>query len=141
MQAGMERTKAAQLVNGTISQGKSRGILTYANGTTYGTIEQASSITNDKIGWDDMFKTLPSKLKEKYRANASYLMAKGTFFDLLIEKDTVGRYQVAEQINFFSGDKMSISGSSMLYPRRIYFSSSSATPLALSLETCLVPPE
>jgi len=108
LQMGMERKRALALITG-IDPKKPRGIMSYANGTTYGTVEQVDSVNVGSVSWDDVFDGVRTSLKDGYKNNASYLMSDSTFAELLISKDDDGRYQVGNQINFFSGDRFSIS--------------------------------
>jgi len=108
MQMGMERQKAKAMIDG-VNVNKPRGILTYDSGTTYGTVEQVDSINSGAISWDDVFDGVRTTLKDGYKANGAYVMNDSTFAKLLISKDDNARYQVGNQINFFSGDRFSIS--------------------------------
>jgi HK97 family phage major capsid protein len=87
---------------------KPRGYLTYDAGTTYGTIEQITSSSSGVIKWADVIQLLPSALKDPYHANASYVMNRGTFFALLADVDGNARFQVGNQINFFSGQNLDL---------------------------------
>jgi len=108
LEKGMARKKALSMISGT-SVKAPRGILSYADGTTYGTVEQITSTVASEITWDDVFDTVRSPLKEDYKQNGAYIMNDSTFAKLLISKDGEDRYQVGNQINFFSGDRFSIS--------------------------------
>lgn len=99
---GAMRQTSDLLVNGT-AQGKPRGILSYANGTTYGSVEQVTSATSGKFDFDDVLTTLPSALKDGYHSNANFIMRRATFMSLLSQKDSEGRYQIGNQVNFFDG--------------------------------------
>jgi HK97 family phage major capsid protein len=102
IQAGMARQDAQGVITGLGNDTSPlRGLTTYANGTTWDKVERVTSATNDAFGWDDVLEKLPSKLFEDFWAGAKFFMQRSTFLSLLIAKDSEGRYQVGNQINFF----------------------------------------
>lgn len=70
---------------------KPRGFLTYGNGTARGQIEQVISGHATQITADGLIKLLVS-LKEPYAAGAAFLMRRATVGDILVLKDSSGRY-------------------------------------------------
>lgn len=68
-----------------------RGILTYDNGTTNGTIEQVVSGLATSFGADWFF-NIEEKLKEYYRRNARWLVNRSTRSAIRRLKDGIGRY-------------------------------------------------
>lgn len=66
---------------------KPNGILSYAAGTSWGQIEQATSGTSGTIESDDIVK-LYYKLKDEYAKNATFLMNRSTVQALRLLKDT-----------------------------------------------------
>lgn len=99
---GAMRQTSDLLVNGS-GQDKPRGILTYANGTTYGSIQQVDSSVAGAFTFDDVLNTLPAVLKDGYHANSNFIMRRATFMGLLSQKDDQGKYQIGNQVNFFDG--------------------------------------
>lgn len=86
----MGRIEATAFFTGT-GVNQPRGLLTYADGTTNGTIEQitsggATTITADKI-YDLVF-----SLKDFYLTNAGFLMKRLTVRDVMKLKDGQGNY-------------------------------------------------
>lgn len=106
MRAGMSRKVGKLVVQG---QGGAdpRGLLTYANGTTFGKIEQITSAETGKLVFKDVISTLPAKLKDDYHANAKFIMQRASFFELLGEADLQGRLQIENMVNMFSGQGLS----------------------------------
>lgn len=109
MREGMDNNTGRTLVLGDGAD-KPHGILQYPNGTGFGNIEQIVSGTSSIITWDDVMIALPSAGKSIYTNNSvsSYLMNKRTFYDLLGDKDGSSRYQISNQVNFFSGQGISL---------------------------------
>ncbi len=103
---GMRRTIAQLLLTGT-GVNEPKGLLTYTDGTTFGTIEQVETGTSGDLTWADVISTAPASLKDGYHANASFLMRRATFFNLLKEVDTTGQYQLGQMINFMDGQGVS----------------------------------
>ncbi len=97
---GAMRQTSDLLVNGTTTL---RGILTYANGSEYGQVEQVESAVSNTFSFDDVLTTLPSALKDGYHSNSNFLMRRATFMGLLSSKDSEGKYQIGNQVNFFDG--------------------------------------
>jgi len=105
---GMARKNAGKVITGTGTSGDGsiRGINTYANGTTWKTVEQITSNTNDALDWDDVLEKLPAALYEDFMANAKYWMARASFYSLLTAKDDQNRYQIGDLIQLVSGDNV-----------------------------------
>jgi HK97 family phage major capsid protein len=80
--------------------------LTYDDGTNWGQIEQVESSTDNVVDWDDVLDILPSALGDGYLENAAYFMRRQTLNKLLISKDSEARYQVGNQIQFFSNERL-----------------------------------
>ena len=99
---GAMRQTSALLVNGAVN-GKPRGILTYADGSAYGQIQQVESANTGVFNFDDVLTTLPSALKDDYHGNSNFIMKRATFMSLLSAKDGQGKYQIGNQVNFFDG--------------------------------------
>ena len=74
--------------------GKPRGILTYAAGTTWGTVEQISSKSTSGGTLDaDDFINLFYSLKEPYQSNVSYLMQRAAVKKArLLKENTTNQY-------------------------------------------------
>ena len=99
---GIDRDIADGVLNGLGNTASPlRGMLTYADGTGWGQVEQIESATDDVLTFDDVLDGLPSALIDGYHANASYIMRRQSFHKLIIAKDSEGRYQIGNQINFF----------------------------------------
>lgn len=113
MREGAMRQTAEYVTSGN-GVNKPKGILSYADGTTYGTVERKTSNVTGALVWDDVLNTLPASLKDKYHENASFVMRRTAFFKLLTDKDGMGSYQIGNQINFF--DKTGVSLSILGYP-------------------------
>ena len=102
---GIDRNIAAGVLNGLgTTESPLRGMLTFEDGTGWGQVEQLTSSTNDAIDFDDVLDILPSALIDGYHANAKYIMRRQTFHKLIISKDSQGKYQIGNQINFFGKD-------------------------------------
>jgi HK97 family phage major capsid protein len=87
----MGRTEAAAFVTGD-GIGKPRGFLTYANGTTWGTIEQIASVAAvGNIAADD-FVNLKYSLREEYLNTGTFLMNRLTVRNVMLLKDGTGNY-------------------------------------------------
>ncbi len=72
--------------------GKPRGILTYADGTAWGEIEQVASDASGSVSADGLVDMLFS-LKEGYAANASFLMHRTALQQVrLLKEGTTGQY-------------------------------------------------
>ena len=107
IQMGMERKNANGVLNGLgTTNSPLRGLLTYADGTSWGQIEQLESKVDDAIDFDDVLEILPAALKDDYHANASFAMRRQTFFKLITSKDSQSRYQIGNQIQFFSNERV-----------------------------------
>lgn len=70
---------------------KSRGILTYAAGTSRGKIEQLSSGHATEITFDSLIK-MTGSLKEPYHPGAMWLMRRATEVAVMLLKDLNGQY-------------------------------------------------
>lgn len=106
MRAGMNR-KVGNLIVAGEGGANPRGLLTYKNGTTFGTIEQVESSESAKLKFADVISLLPAKLKDDYHSNAKFIMRRATFFELLAEADNSGKLQIADMINLFSAQGLS----------------------------------
>lgn len=106
MRAGMSRKVGKLLVTGQ-GGANPRGLLTYANGTTFGKIEQITSNETGKLVFKDVISTLPGSLKDDYHANARFIMQRASFFTLLGEADLQGRLQIENMVNLFSAQGLS----------------------------------
>jgi len=84
------RVESSAFVNGN-GVNKPRGILTYATGTTRGTIEQVASGAATEITADGLIR-LTFTLKDAYLANASWLMKRSTQAAVMLLKDGQGQY-------------------------------------------------
>lgn len=106
---GMARKDANGVVNGLGSGNDPiRGILTYPDGTTRGTIEQVESFADNIISFEDVAEVLPGAIIDGYLANASYGMRRQTFLKLLIAKDSQGKFQIGNQMQFFSSERVPV---------------------------------
>lgn len=104
---GMERKNSDGVLNGLgTTESPYRGLLTYPTGTAWEQIEQITSTTNDAIDFDDVLDKLPAALEDDYHANASFAMRRQTFFKLIVSKDSQSRYQIGNQIQFFSTERV-----------------------------------
>lgn len=70
---------------------KPRGILTYANGTTRGTLEQINSGAAAAVTFDGLIRVVGS-LKEPYHPGAQWLMRRATEMEVMLLKDGNGQY-------------------------------------------------
>ena len=68
-----------------------RGILTYGDGTTWGTIQRAASGASGAIN-PDAIVGLPLLLQAAYRANGRFAMSRVTLAEIMKLKDLQGRY-------------------------------------------------
>lgn len=84
------RDEATAFVTGT-GVNKPRGFAAYANGTSFGTIEQVVSGHATLLQADGLF-SLQNALKEPYQANAMWLLQRVTVSSLRKLKDGTGRY-------------------------------------------------
>jgi HK97 family phage major capsid protein len=84
------RTEATAFVSGTgINQ--PRGILTYAAGSTRGTIAQVASGAATALT-DTVIAKMPFRIKSLYLANASWLMKRSTVEAVVLMKDGNGQF-------------------------------------------------
>ncbi len=83
------RVEATSFFTGT-GVGQPRGLLTYATGTTNGTIEQVASGAAAAVTVDGLY-NLVYQLKDYYTSNARFLMKRTTVRDILKLKDGEGR--------------------------------------------------
>lgn len=86
----MGRVEGAAFVSGD-GIGKPRGFLTYANGTSWGQIEQVSSLAVGTIAADD-FVNVKYSLIEQYLNSGTWLMNRTTLRDSMLLKNGVGDY-------------------------------------------------
>lgn len=108
VQSGMMRKDADGILNGLgTTESPLRGILTYDNGTDWGQIQRVPSATSAAFDWDDVLEGLPSVLNDDFHGNAKYGMRRASFYSLLTAKDSQGKYQIGNQINFFD-DNLSL---------------------------------
>lgn len=84
------RVEADKFLNGT-GVNQPRGLLTYAAGTTNGTIEQVNSGAAAAVTTDGLYNLVYS-LKDFYTANARFMMKRTTVRDILKLKDGNGQY-------------------------------------------------
>jgi len=84
------RTEAAAFVSGN-GVGKPRGFLTYANGTTFGTVERVALGAAAAITADGLM-DLRYSLIEQYLDRASWLVNRTTLRDIMKLKDGNGEY-------------------------------------------------
>lgn len=84
------RTEASSFVTGN-GVGKPRGFLTYANGTTFGTIEQVN-MGNASLLTADGFISIKYALKEYYLELGTWLMNRSTLAAAMKLKDGCGDY-------------------------------------------------
>lgn len=114
MRSGMVRKDGNNLINGT-GVDQPRGALTFADGSTYGTVERVLGETETgKIGWIEVLQILPAALNDDYHANASYVMPRAAFFGILADKSGADSFQIGTQINFF--DRSGVSMRLLGYP-------------------------
>jgi HK97 family phage major capsid protein len=114
MRAGMVRKDGNNLILGN-GVDKPRGCLTFANGTTYGTVQQLAGVTDSgKVGWLEVLDVAPGGLKDAYHAAASYVMQRATFFKILSDKSGSDDFQIGSQVNFF--DRAGVSLRLLGYP-------------------------
>ena len=111
---GIMRKEAQAMLTGTgATNDPIRGLLTYDAGTDFGQIQQITSETSGVFDWDDVLENLPAALIGDFHGNAKFLMQRATFFSLLTAKDSQGKYQIGNQINFFDNN---LSLNLMSYP-------------------------
>ena len=104
IQDKLTRKQNTAFITGT-GVNEPKGILSYANGTTYGTVEQRSTGTSGIIQWNDLL-ALMGDLKDKYHANSTYLMRRQTFLsEILTNLTGNGEYIV----NVFEKDGIPVS--------------------------------
>jgi len=106
LREGLERRKAAYLLTGN-GVGVPKGLLTYASGTNYDEIKQTTSDVSAKVTWADIFK-LPSQVIGR-KSKGKYLMNESIFYDLLSDTDGMGKYQIGNQLQFFSTKDVTLS--------------------------------
>jgi HK97 family phage major capsid protein len=134
MREGMDDKTGTAVILGT-GVDQPRGILTYPDGTDFAEIQRiTSSESGGVITWNDVMVRLPKSVKPIYRNStvSAYVMEKGTFYDLLGDKDGSERFQVANQINFFSGQGISLSilGSPVVWEPAMPAVASDSLPVA-----------
>lgn len=104
IQDKLTRKQNTAFITGT-GVNEPKGILSYSNGTTYGTVEQRSTASSGVIVWNDLL-NLMGDLKDKYHANATYLMCRQTFLsEILTNLGGDGQYIV----NIFEKDGVPVS--------------------------------
>lgn len=104
IQDKLTRKQNTAFITGT-GVNEPKGILAYANGTTYGSVEQRSTASSTQIQWNDLL-NLMGDLKDKYHANATYLMRRQTFLsEILTNLTGNGEYIV----NVFEKDGIPVS--------------------------------
>ena len=87
------RKEATSFVSGSGS-GEARGLLSYADGTTYGKVEQVVTNGSLDITGDDLL-NIAGSLKAPYHNNAVWLMSRVTFFSkILTQKTGLGEYLI-----------------------------------------------
>ncbi len=84
------RTENTAFISGT-GVIKPRGILTYAAGTTWGTIQQVNSGSAGAFLYPGIINLINS-LKEDFHANATFLIKRESVAGILVLKDDDGRY-------------------------------------------------
>jgi HK97 family phage major capsid protein len=100
---GIDRNIAAGVLTGLgTTESPLRGMLTFDDGTGWGQVEQIESAVEDSLSFDDVLDGLPSALIDGYHANAKFIMRRQSFHKLIIAKDNEGKYQIGNQIQFFS---------------------------------------
>ncbi len=91
------RTTGAQHISGT-GVGQARGILTYGNGTAWGTVEQVN-LGAAAVPTTDGLINLKFHLMDEYLSGATWLMNRMTVMQIMILKDGDGRYIWREGIS------------------------------------------
>lgn len=100
---GIDRNIAAGVLTGLgTTESPLRGMLTFDDGTGWNQVEQIESAVEDTLSFDDVLDGLPSALIDGYHANAKFIMRRQSFHKLIIAKDNEGKYQIGNQIQFFS---------------------------------------
>jgi len=85
------RSEATSFVSGN-GVGKAKGLLSYADGTVYGKVEQVETQNSLNVTSDDLL-NLAGKLKAVYHNNSAWLMSRVTFFSkILTLKTGTGEY-------------------------------------------------
>lgn len=110
---GAMRQSAVQVVIGDGAD-RPKGLLQYIdaalNVTGFDKIEAKQSSASQRVSWKDVLGILPSALIEAYDSGSSYAMRKATFFNsLLTDLDGASQFAIMNQINFFSGEGVSLS--------------------------------
>lgn len=109
MREGIVRKDAALMLAGNGTD-KPRGLLTYADGASArDKIEQITSTNVASMAWEDVITLLPSALRGAYHGNASFLMRRQSFYELLSDVDGMGKFQIGNQIQFLSTEKVIMS--------------------------------
>ena len=109
MREGIIRKDAALMIAGN-GIDKPRGLLTYDDGaSSRDNIEQITSTNVASMAWEDVITLLPSSLRGAYHGNASYLMRRQSFYELLSDVDGMGKFQIGNQIQFLSTEKVIMS--------------------------------
>lgn len=126
LREGLERKKAQYMLLGN-GVGVPKGLLTYADGTGYNQIKQTTSAVSQSVTWDDIFK-LPKEVVGM-KSKGKYLMNEDVFYDLLSDVDGVGKYQIGNQIQFFSTSNVVMS----ILGKELVFDANMPTPASNSL--------
>lgn len=107
---GAMRQSALQIVIGDGAD-RPKGILGYTAATTgFDKVQEIESSASQKVSWKDVLGILPGALIEGYDNGAAYAMKKATFFNgLLTDLDGASQFAIMNQINFFSGEGVSLS--------------------------------
>lgn len=85
------RKEATAFVNGS-GVGEPKGLLSYADGSKYGTVQQVETANSLDLKPDDLL-NLAGQLKSAYHSNGTFLMSRITFFSkVLTFKDGAGDY-------------------------------------------------
>lgn len=84
------RTENTAFVSGTGSA-QPRGFMTFANGTTWGTIQQIGSGTSGAFTYSGLLNLITS-LKEPYQPGASFLTKRANIASVMLIQDGNGRY-------------------------------------------------
>lgn len=126
LREGLNRRKASYLLLGN-GVGVPKGLLTYASGTNYDEIKQTTSEVTARVTWTDMFK-LPKEVIGR-KSKGKYLMNEDVFYDLLSDTDGMGKYQIGNQIQFFSTQDVVLS----ILGKELVFDFNMPTPASGSL--------
>lgn len=109
---GAGRQSALQVVIGDGAD-RPKGILNYIAGTNgvkgFDKVESLESSASTSVTWKDVLGILPGASIESYDDGAAYAMKKSTFFNsLLTDLDGASQYAIMNQINFMSGEGVSL---------------------------------